>query len=215
MSKIVKSGNVEFEFGKVVCELIRESRFHKDMLVAQLRQEIVAKYPSRVANAGQDFLFAQNEFGFAAGQTFKNPRVAFWFVPMGTTREAVQARLDALYTAGKYPSIQRSMSMNPFLEERHERMIAAGRTTLEVIKNSQLAKGAERGPDGQAILGADGKANIIPLKYKDMTFYRKNVLIPDFAPDVDLRPTQVGAIEKTAISQVAEAEMVEELTATV
>lgn len=108
-------------FGKITVDKVSEGR-KKNAHQAQIRQIISVVYPGvRSNNSLNDKLFSGSEFGVEA-KSFEERRVCFLPIPIGTTAEEVQARLDALPNA----RIAKILSLNPILSKEQENAMKTG-----------------------------------------------------------------------------------------
>lgn len=182
------------------------NQFKTNRQSAQLRQKFTDHYPG--GRADND-LFGADEFGFA-DKDYGTDRVCFIDVPLANangepmTVEEVQARINALVAAGKFPTIQRTMSLKPILSEDQKAAIASGLTTVEKIAESQLAK------KQLEELDENGKKKTEALNYNGLPFYRVHKFCPDYTEDVDMRAAEFAALNEAKVEHVAEAQVVTE-----
>jgi hypothetical protein len=157
-----------------------------DLLSAELHQLVTTKsyYPAvKINNSLSINLFENSEFGEATEEqefTAESDRVAFMFVPAGTTVEQVQERVNKM---GDKAWIYRILSNNPILSAEHKSAIANGLTTKDIIAESQVVRYPKFERDGvtlhefseQLITDQNGKIQ-----------YRASYLT-DTEKDMDLR----------------------------
>lgn len=142
----------------VTCELIKATEFQKEgSVTAQLRQKhtTVSWYPSKQAtNSKSDSLFSNDEYGYGE-QSFESVenRVAFMNVPVGTTMEIINSRLDATPKARIY----RELSNHPILTTSQAYAISEGLKTKNEFANSQVARYGENHPKAGELVTKDGK----------------------------------------------------------
>lgn len=186
--------------GIVTIDKIEPAKFKKDTLQAQLRQifTTVSAYPSqKVESDMQKGLFATSEFGFTE-QTFESVenRIAFLFIPQGTTKEALEAKLKVANE--NKAIIYRVLSNKPILDENQKAGITAGQTTEDIIGDAQ----AVRFPKGHAqegLLIKDKNSNVQ---------YRRTFFWDSPKEDVDLRnTTDVYLTEKIAAEVLGASKM--------
>lgn len=191
------------EIDTMIVELVKEHSFKQNRLSAQVSQKMTDHYPSGKPNAS---LFDVEDFNFEDTK-FENKRVAFVDVPLGTTLEGVTAQIAKLTAAGKFPCIQKVMSLKPILSEDQKAGIAAGKTTLDIIAAKQLARKQVIDPvTKQPVKDGEGKVVTEQLFYGEnkLPFYRVNVFQPDFVEDIDTRKAEESAMVQTSV-EVAEA----------
>ncbi|MHA2400683.1 MAG: hypothetical protein ACXADU_17570 [Promethearchaeota archaeon] len=158
--EIQKSKN----YGKITIDSVAASKYQKaGTLTCQIRQVINTKtvYPSTQLSDGiSDNLFGASEFtSVSAGQTYENSetRIAWMNVPSNTTVQAVQAKLDALYAAGKEPCIMKIVSNEPILTDNQLNAISRGLKTMDDFANSQVVRyGSNHSNAGALILDDNG-----------------------------------------------------------
>ena len=151
-------------YSKITIDSVSASQYQKaGTLTAQLRQVVTTTtvYPSVKINDGMsDSLFGSSEFTqVEEGQTYENTenRVAWINVPAGTTVQAVQAKLDALYAAGKEPCIMKKISNHPILSDGQKTAIAKGYKTMDDFANKQVIRyGGNHQLAGSLILDDNG-----------------------------------------------------------
>lgn len=112
---------VTYQFGKIVVDKVGPSLNEKKHQ-AQLRQLVTSIYPGvRPGNSLTDPLFSAEAFG-AKAQEFVEERVTWVPVPVGTTKEQVEAQLEKLPNA----RLVRILSLNPILTEEQKNAMKAG-----------------------------------------------------------------------------------------
>lgn len=158
----------------------------KGILQAQVRQTVRTEYPSaRVNNSGTIGLFNEEEFDLAEGQTYESIRVAWFSVPVGTTEEQVQARLDKHPNARIYSVM--SNNLQDVLTDEQKAALANGIVTEETLYNRHVVR--------------DNNQQIItPIQFK------ANFFSAIGADDVDLR-TEVKATAAAGTSTTEKVEM--------
>ena len=174
-------------FGAISVDSVTPHTFKKDRMSAQIRQQIMDIYPGGKPNGD---LFETKDFGFKPSE-YPSTRVAFVDCPIGSTKESIQAKIDALTAAGKMPNISRTMSLNPILGENHVLAIKNGITTKAKIAEGQRAF-KQVLEDGKPT----GKTEL--LLYGDKPFYRVSAFNVDFVADVDMRPAESGSVTEKA-----------------
>lgn len=132
---------VDITKSPITISRIYKSEFQKDdTLTCELKQTVttVSKYPTKsVANSLSDSLFGTDDFGFEKQEfTSERTNVAWILVPLGTTQEEVQRRLDAAPKATLY----RIVSNRPILTDQQKYAIKNGITTLDVFANAQIIR---------------------------------------------------------------------------
>jgi len=134
----------EIEVAPIKVVAINVPKFQKGTtLNAELHQLVTthAFYPSmKVKNSLSDNIFDSEEFGAETEeQEFisYSDRTAFMVVPAGTTVEELQTRFDTLSNKGW---IYRILSNQPILSAEHLSAIANGRTTKDLIAESQVLR---------------------------------------------------------------------------
>lgn len=149
----------EKSYGKISIDSVQASSYQKaGTLTCQLRQVINTKttYPSvQLSDGVSDSLFGSSEFtNVAEGQTYENneTRIAWINVPSDTTVQAVQAKLDALYSAGKEPCIMKIVSNEPILTDNQLNAISRGLKTMDDFANSQVVRYGENHPNGNVLI---------------------------------------------------------------
>jgi hypothetical protein len=154
----------EKNYAKITIDSVSASSYQKQgTLTAQLRQVVSTKttYPSTQLSDGvSDNLFGASEFtSVSAGQTYENSetRIAWINVPSNTTVQGVQAKLDALYSAGKQPCIMKVVSNEPILTDNQLNAISRGLKTMDDFANSQVVRyGSNHANAGALILDDNG-----------------------------------------------------------
>ncbi len=171
--------NVDITKSPVTCNEINVGQFQKSgTKTAVLRQSItsVSTYPSAVHEHDfQDNLFANDAFGDEDGQTFTNTekRVAFLEVPANQTVEKVQALLKNTPKAALY----KVLSNAPILTSNHTAAIKSGRTTKDIIGDSQVVRYGEN----------DDNAGNLITDENNQVQYRKVFFMSTGADDIDKR----------------------------
>lgn len=163
-------------FGKITVDEIKDS-IKGDRKQAQIRQVVTTSYPSgKVGNSMSDSLFSEEEFQFES-QDFEENRVAWIDVPKTATKEQV----EALLAANPKACIYKVLSSEPILTEEQKSAIAAGLTTLDIIKERQIVRyGENHEKAGETILWKDGKVQ-----------YKSNFFSKTTKEDVDTRTVAV------------------------
>ena len=174
----------------VIADEIRNHGFKTNRMTCILKQKVTEHYPSGRSN---NDLFDDGEFGFE-DKDYQNVRVAFIDCPIGSTPESVQAKLNALVAAGKFPMVQKHMSLSPILSEDQKSAIAAGLTNIEAIKKSQ-----------QVLIPSKANPEVLePAMFQGHVFYRTNKFVSDYVEDIDTRLAELKELEGASV-QVAEA----------
>lgn len=151
-------------------------------LTAEIKQTITTKsyYPSKsVSNNLQDNPFSTSEFGFSENEyTAQETRVVWVEVPLGSTVEAVAAKLASLPDANIY----KMLANKPILSDNQLYAIGAGLTTKDIIADKQVVRYPTGHPQaGQIILDPQGK-----VQYK-ATYFKTTAMA-----DQDLRTADVN-----------------------
>ena len=147
---------------------------------AELHQRVttVAVYDgAKHSNSLQQNIFDAAEFG-DTDQTYTNSemRVAFIEVPVGTTLEQVQAKINQLKDATLY----KILSNAPILHSNHKSAIANGLTTKDKIGDGQVVRyPADHKNAGEIIFDNNGNVQ-----------YRKVFFWASHKDDMDLRGTK-------------------------
>lgn len=165
--------------GKITLDNIKPSLFKKGTLTAQIRQifTTLSKYPSmKVESDMQDSLFPISDFG-AATRDYDSTeqRVAWIFVPMNITEEAMKVKLEIANENGA--TIYKVLSNAPKLDSNQQAGVNAGLTTFDTIANKQ----AVRYPVGHAQENQLIKDKAGNVQYR-RTFYSNSP-----KADIDLR----------------------------
>ena len=123
---------------------------------AQIRMVVQTTYPeAQVGNSRNESIFNAKDFGFGDGETYDENRVAWIDVPIGSTVEGVQAKMDGFPEARIY----RILSLTPTLTNEQVRAMENGFSKY---------------------VDEDGVEKPI-----DMNFYMNKQRIPSPAEDVD------------------------------
>jgi hypothetical protein len=149
----------EKNYGKLTIDSVQASRYQKaGTLTCQLRQVVTTSttYPStQISDGVSDNLFGASEFtDVGEGQTYENSetRIAWLNVPAGTTIQAVQSKLDALYAAGKEPCIMKVISNEPILTDNQRNAISKGLKTMDDFANSQVIRYGSNHSNANALI---------------------------------------------------------------
>lgn len=169
--------------GSITVDSVGPHTYKKDMDSAQLRQvhTNISLYPSRKTESNmQKSLFDFNDFGLTA-QEFESVenRMAFLDIPKGTTKEQVEAKLNAAMANGAV--IYKVLSNEPILDDNQLNGIARGLTTKDIIGNGQVLRypdSDKEGRGGKIIVNAAGNVT-----------YRRTYFWDAPHADVDLRGT--------------------------
>lgn len=167
-------------YSKITIDSVNASRYQKaGTLTCQLRQVVntVTTYPSvQLSDGVSDSLFGASEFtNVSEGQSYENSetRIAWINVPSGTTVQAVQAKLDALYAAGKQPCIMKVVSNYPILTDNQKIAIDRNLKSMDDFANSQVIRyGSNHANAGSLILDDNGNA-----------MYKRNFFQADMVED--------------------------------
>lgn len=121
----------------IIVENVVEHKYKDDVLSAQLRQTIktTSIYPGKNSgNDKQDSLFEAAEFG-GAPKVYENEqvRVCWIEVPLGTTKEQVQAKIDSLGDQARIYQIV-STNIQDCLTSGHRFHISEGTLTMEQLE---------------------------------------------------------------------------------
>lgn len=153
--EITKEKNYE----KVTIDSVTALEYQKSgTLTAQLRQIVTTKttYPStQISDGVSDNLFGTSDFtDIGQGQTYENKekRVAWINVPSSTTVAEVQAKLDALYSAGKQPCIMKVVSNEPILTDNQINAISRGLKTMDYYANKQVVRYGDSSANAGALI---------------------------------------------------------------
>ena len=193
--------------GAITLDKISTSEYQKEgTMTAQIRQEILTKsyYPSKKVSSNlQGGLFEAKDFGFEE-QEFqsKETRVAFIPVPVGSSVEAITAKLDSAHKAGA--CIYRVLSNQPILDENQKYAVKNGITTVDVFANSQ----AVRYPEGTLINNVDVSGKLTLDKAGDVQ-YRKTYFWLTNMEDVDVRGQEVPYLSPELKAEMAGASVME------
>lgn len=128
----------ERSYGPLTVREVKASEFQKaGTLTAILEQVVTTKsfYPTKkFGNELNDNVFNTKDFG-AEEKPYehKETRIAFMLVPIGTTKELVEAKLKSFPKARIY----RVLSSKPILTNDQEWAIKNGNLTLEAVMNRQ------------------------------------------------------------------------------
>lgn len=127
-------------------------------LTAELRQTVTTKsyYPTKsVANNMQDNVFGMEDFGFEEQEYVNQENRVSWIdVPMGTSAEAVLAKLESFPGASLY----RVLSNHPILTDNQVYAINQGLTTKDVFAERQIVRYPEGSENaGKIALDSNGK----------------------------------------------------------
>lgn len=146
-------------FSAILLSRIFENNYQvPGTLTAELKQTVDSKsiYPGKTVSSNmQDNIFGADEFDFEP-KTYENTstRVAFLEVPASLTEEQVKARVLSFKDAVIYQVV----SNHPILTNKQEAGIEAGKTTLDIISESQVMRyGADNEKAGQLILDELGR----------------------------------------------------------
>jgi hypothetical protein len=142
-SENIEISSVVVERGPITVDEVRASLKRNpdgspNRETAQLRQMTIRHYPSgKIGNNLQDGLYDAEDFGFQDRKA-ESVRMAFIDVPVGTSREEVEAML------ARHPDacIYQILSDKPILSNTQEQGIAAGLVTIDDIAFGRP------GPDG-------------------------------------------------------------------
>lgn len=155
---------------KIVVSRVYTSEFQKEgTLTAELKQTIATKayYPSKsVTNSLNDNIFSTTDFGFSEQEfSTTETRVAWIDVPLGSTIESVQTRIDAM----KDLTLYRIMSNKPIIADTEQYAIDSPElnVTVDTIANRQVVRypdNHETNP-GEIILDVHGK-----VQYRRIAF---------------------------------------------
>lgn len=126
------------EFGPLTVREVSASKFQKEgTLTATLEQKVIttALYPSKkFGNERNDNVFDAEDFDVESQEfSYEETRIAFMLVPVGTTKEEVEAKLKNFPNARIY----RVLSSKPILTSDQEWAIKNGNLTLEQVKAKQ------------------------------------------------------------------------------
>lgn len=153
--------------GKITVSRVYKSDYQTEgTITAELKQTIDTKsiYPTKTVTSNlQDNVFGLEDFGFE-NQEFdsQETRVAWIDVPVGSTVESVQAKVDALPDATLY----RILSNHPTLSDRQVAGIKQGFTTKDIIANKHVVRyPLKHEKEGQVILDNAGK-----IQYRSVYF---------------------------------------------
>lgn len=175
--EITMESGIIRSYGDITCEEVRES-LNQNALSAHLHQVVTNAYPGiRPGNSLSSGLYEAEDFG-AKPNIYKQQRVAFVKVPLGSTTESVQKRLDALREAGKTPTNVVFLSIFPIFTAEQKRAIETGLTS----------KSVEEYQESQAVRDADGnKVPWLDPEGKQWEQYRVVAFSQDYMPDSDQR----------------------------
>ena len=182
-SKPTTSGKrVEVKKGKINLSRIFPNEFQKEgTLTAELKQEVHTNsyYPSKkVSSDMQDSLFPEAAFGFSEQKfTSVETRVAWVFVPLNITEEAVIAQIAEAEANGA--TIYKVLASEPILDENQQFAINSPTIprTKDSFANTQVARYPMGHPDeGKLILDTNGNP-----------FYRKVYYSSTPQQDIDAR----------------------------
>lgn len=167
--------------GKINVSRIYKSDFQKEgTQTAELKQTITTKsyYPStQVSNSLQDNVFGSQDFGFGEKEySSTETRVSWIDVPVGTTKEQVQVKIDSLK---ENAVLYKIMSNHPILSDSEK--YAIDNPNLSVTKDTYANRQVVRYPaghenEGQIVLDNYGKP-----QYRRVAFSVKG------ATDIDNR----------------------------
>jgi hypothetical protein len=179
--------------GPIVCSRVyNNGEFQKaGTLTAEIKQQIktISKYPSkRVDSNMQSNVFGAEDFGFESKEyPSVETRVAWIPVPMNSTVESVQAKLDAAHKNGA--CIYRVLSCQPILDNNQKYAISQGQRTLDQYADAQ----AVRVPSNEQTI-ADGTANKLVLDVNGNVQYRRTYFWLTPMEDHDIRNQEVPYI---------------------
>lgn len=149
----------EVSTSAISVDKVYESEYQKEgTLTAQIRQTVTTKsyYPSKsVTNDHQDNIFSSAEFNFEESE-YENVenRVAWIDVPVGSTKESVQAKLESFPEATLY----KVLSNKPIITDSQNYAIGQGLTNIDVFANRQAVRFPEgHESEGELALDPSGK----------------------------------------------------------
>ena len=181
-----KDSGIRKEYGAVTVDSVNPDKFKPNIASAQIRQVVTKIYPAAtVGNSLSDNLFGTEQFDLGDGQSFEQTRVTWIPVPLGATKEQVQAMLDKCPDARIY----QILSGEAILTEQQKAAIEAGLTSLEVFENSQMVKDS----DGNAILDHNEE-----LQYSAKFFAKAG------KEDIDLRAPAAGHLSVNKMADTGE-----------
>ncbi len=177
----------EITVGKITVDDVHIGDFQKEgTLTAQLRQVITTKsfYPSKKVDSNmQDNVFGTDEFGFTEQEFVSvENRVAFMDVPVGTTKEQVQTKLDGFSKANLY----RVMSNKPILTDNQNYAISQNLRTMEQFAETQVVRYPEGTTKNIGGTDVDVSGNIV-LDKNEKVQYRRVFFYSTGKADQDLR----------------------------
>lgn len=177
-------------FGAIEVSRVYESQYQKEGTVtAELKQTVKTKslYPEKsVTSNFQDNIFSNEEFGFAKKEyDSEEVRVAWLDVPVGSTVESVQAKLNALPQARLY----KILSNHPLISDNQAAGINRGFTTKDIIANGQAVRYSANHETmaGKLIPDTNGKVQYRGVYFKANTIEDMDKRTADVA-DVYLTP---------------------------
>jgi len=137
--------------GAISVSRVYENEYKEGVLTAELKQTITTKawYPSKqIATSHSDNLFGMDDFGFEEQEyTSTETRVAWIDVPVGTTKEQVEAKLAACPEAVLY----RILDNKPILTDSQR--YAIGNPDLDLTLDQIADRQVVRFPEGHEEAG--------------------------------------------------------------